>query len=71
MVVPIGHTIRCHVHVMCVPVLINLHNMHPQRGVQLVLSVLLCTTCVMIHEVGRPAHNHTTDVRTMGRTYHY
>ena len=64
-VLVIGRTVG---DVMCVPILINLHNMHPQRGIQLVLSVLLCTTCVMIHEVGRPAHNHPTDGRTLGTT---
>ena len=64
-VLVIGRTVG---DVMCVPVLINLHNMHPQRGIQLVLSVLLYTTRVYMHEVGRPVHNHPTDVRTMGTT---
>ena len=72
MVVPIGHTMTmthspCTCDV-CIHVLINLHNMHTQRGIQLVLSVLLYTTRVYMHEVGRPAHNHPTDVRTMGTT---
>ena len=72
MVVPIGHTMTmthspCTCDV-CIHVLINLHNMHPQRGIQLVLSVLLCTVCMTMHEVGRPAHNHPTDDRTLGTT---